>query len=108
MTLLLTVYAAVFVTVKWYKRKDDSMRLGMLCLIYWGASIMWFVDAMFEYIRSGAAYFTPNPEEMLNDAFLGLCVIAIGLVIWLIRLLILDPKGSLGDTLRKKIGQNDR
>ena len=51
MTLLITVYAAVIVTVLWYNRKDDSMRLGMLCFLFWGASIMWFVDAIFEYVR---------------------------------------------------------
>ena len=31
MTLLITVFAAVTATVKWYKRKDDDMRLGILC-----------------------------------------------------------------------------
>ena len=29
MTLLITVFAAVFATVKWYTRKDDSMKLGI-------------------------------------------------------------------------------
>ena len=30
MTLLITVFAAVIATVKWYTRKDDSMKLGIL------------------------------------------------------------------------------
>ena len=30
---------------------------------------MWFVDAVFEYSELKAAYFTPAPEDMLNDAF---------------------------------------
>ena len=101
MTLLLTVFAAVFVTVKWYNRKDDSMKLGILCFLYWGASIMWFVDAVFEYAELGADYFTPALEDMINDSFLGLSVIALGLIIWLVRLLITAPKGSVRAALQK-------
>ncbi len=101
MTLLITVFAAVVVTVKWYTRKDDSMQLGMLCFLYWGASIMWLVDAIFEYAELGAEYFSPALEDMVNDAFLGLSVVALGLVIWLVRLLITDPKGSVRAALKK-------
>ena len=101
MTLLITVFAAVIATVKWYTRKDDSMQLGMLCFLYWGASIMWLVDAIFEYAELRAEYFTPAIEDMLNDAFLGLSVVALGLVIWLVRLLITDPKGSIRTALKK-------
>lgn len=102
MTLLITVFAAVISTVLWYNRKDDSMRLGILCFMYWGASIMWFVDAVFEYAELHAAYFTPALEDMINDTFLGLSVVALGLVIWLVRLLITDPKGSVRAALTKK------
>lgn len=63
---------------------------------------MWFVDAIFEYIELQAEYFTPAPVDMLNDAFLGLSVVALGLIIWLVRLLITDPKGSVKMALRKK------
>ncbi len=101
MTLLITVFAAVIATVKWYNRKDDSMRLGTLCLLYWGASIMWFVDAIFEYAELKAEYFTPALEDMINDSFLGLSVVAFGLVIWLVRLLVSDPKGILRKTLKE-------
>ena len=95
MTLLITVFAAVIVTVKWYNRKDDDMKLGILLFMYWGASIMWLVDAIFEYVELKAEYFTPALEDMVNDAFLGLAVVALGLVIWVVRLLITDPKGSV-------------
>ena len=77
------------------------MRLGILCFMYWGASIMWLVDAVFEYAHLGADYFTPAPADMLNDAFLGLSAVALGLVIWLVRLLIADPKGTVKAALRK-------
>jgi len=100
MTLLITVFAAVIATVLWYRRKDDSMRLGILCFMYWGASLMWLVDAIFEYAELKEAYFTPALEDMANDAFLGLSVVALGLVIWLVRLLITDPRGSVKRALR--------
>ncbi|MBR4799379.1 MAG: hypothetical protein IK047_03860 [Clostridia bacterium] len=103
MTLLTTVFAAVICTVIWYKTAPKSeMKLGILSLMYWGASLMWFVDAVFEYAELKEAYFTPAPAEMLNDLFLGLSVVALGLIIWLVILLITDPRGVVKKTLFKK------
>ena len=102
MTLLITVFAAIIATVLWYNRKDDSMRLGILCFLFWGASIMWFVDAIFEYVELKAEYFTPALGDMINDAYLGLSVVALALVIWLVRLLIADPKGSVRAALKRE------
>ena len=39
---------------------------------------------------------------MLNDAFLGLSVVALALVVWLVILLIKDPKGSVRKALMRK------
>lgn len=103
MTLLLTVFAAVIATVKWYTRKDDTLHLSALCLLYWGASLMWLVDAIFEYATLQAAYFVPALEDALNDAFLGLSVIALGLVIWLGIVLVKDSKGAVRAALQKKL-----
>ena len=50
MTLLITVFAAVITTIVWYNRKNDEMLLGILVLMYWGASLMWLVVAIFEYV----------------------------------------------------------
>ena len=105
MTLLITAFAAIISTVLWYNRKDDSMKLGILCFLFWGASIMWFVDAVFEYAELKEAYFTPSLEDMANDAFLGLSVVAFALVIWLVRLLITDPKGSVRSALQKQLSK---
>ena len=102
MTLLITLFAAVFVTVKWYIRKDDSMQLGILMFMFWGASLMWMVDAVFEYIELRAEFFNQAPQDMLNDAFLGVAVIALALVVWVIRLLITDPKGTVRASLKKQ------
>lgn len=102
MTLLITVFAAIIVTVKWYNRENDDMRLGILIFLYWGASIMWFVDAIFEYAELKEEYFNPAAADVLNDALLGIAAVALGLVIWLIRLLVTDPKG----TIRKSLSKN--
>ena len=103
MTLLTTVFAAIIVTIIWYKRSDRSeMKLGTLSLMYWGASLMWFIDAIFEYAELKEEYFTPAPIDMLNDFFLGLSVVALGLIIWLVIVLIKDPKGVLRTALAKR------
>jgi len=70
--------------------------------MFWGASLMWLIDAIFEYAELKAEYFTPAIGDMINDAFLGLSVVALGLVIWVVRLLITDPKGSVRAALSKK------
>ncbi|MBP1584974.1 MAG: hypothetical protein ILP17_04715 [Lachnospiraceae bacterium] len=102
MTLLITVFAAVISTVIWYKNAPKSdMRIGVLCWMYWGASLMWLVDAIFEYAELGAEYFTPEAADMLNDSFLGLSVVAFGLVIWVVVLLIKDPRGVVRKAMLK-------
>lgn len=100
MTLLITVFAAVIATVIWYVRKNDDMKLGTLVFLYWGASLMWFVDAVVEYIEIRDEYFRPELKDLVNDSFLGLSVVALGLVIWVVRLLITDPKGSVRRALK--------
>ena len=94
MTLLITFFAAIITTVIWYNSKTDR-KLGSLVLMYWGASLMWFVDAVVEYIEVGAEFFTPATEDMINDAFLGVSVVALGMFIWLVILLIKDPSGKV-------------
>ena len=47
-------------------------------------------------------FFTPAAADMLNDLYLGLSVVALGLVIWLVILLISDPKGVVRAALFKK------
>jgi len=102
MTLLTTVFAAIISTIVWYKKAPDNrMKLGMLSLMYWGASLMWLVDAVAEYIELGAAYFTPPAAELLNGFYLGLSVVALGLIAWLAVLIVKDPKGVVKSALFK-------
>lgn len=94
MTLLIACLSAICVTVIWYtSEKARAYEIGTLCYLYWGATIMWFVDAIYEYLELRAEYFAPAIEDMVNDAFLGVSVVAFGLVIWLIILLVKDPSG---------------
>lgn len=103
MTLLITVFAAIICTLIWYKNlPNNELRLGFLSLMFWGASLMWSVDAFFEYIELGAEFFTPEPMDMLNDAFLGISVVALGLIIWLVYLFIKDPRGVIKAKLLQK------
>lgn len=103
MTLLVSVFAAIICTVIWYKGDaKNEMLMHIPCFMFWGASLMWLADAIFEYAELGAEYFTPAAADMLNDLFLGLSVVALGLVIWLAILLIKDPKGRVKAALTRK------
>ena len=102
MTLLITAFAAIITTVLWYNHSESNMRLGTLSLMYWGATLMWLVDAVVEYIEVGAEYFTPDAADMLNDAYLGFSVVALGLIIWLIIVLVKGPKNTVRKVLAKK------
>ena len=102
MHLLITVFAAVIVTAKWYRDSKNELLLGSLVLMLWGASLMWLTDALFEFAELKADYFAPGISDMTNDAFLGLSVLALALIVWVVRLLIKDPSGRVRDALRRK------
>lgn len=107
MALLTTVFAAIIATIVWYVNDErKTYKIGFLSFMYWGASIMWLVDAIFEYVELGAEqYFGPLSVDMLNDFFLGLSVVAFGLIIWLIVLFISDPKKVVRKTLAEKMNE---
>ena len=107
MTLLITVFAAVIATYKWYTIEKDY-KINTLCYLYWGASIMWLVDAFFEFGELHAEYFEPAPADLLNDAFLGFTSVAIGLVIWIIVLLVSDPQGRIRRSLEGRTAKSER
>lgn len=98
MTLLIALIAAVIATIIWYASpKARMLKVGLLCYMFWGASIMWMVDAVAEYIELRSAYFTPALEDMINDSFLGLSVIVLALVIWAAYVLFKDPMHTIAD-----------
>lgn len=101
MTLLITSFAAVIATIAWYNVKADR-KLGTLALMYWGASLMWLVDSVVEYLEAGAEFFTPAAADMINDSYLGLSVVALGLIIWVVVLMVKDPDGKVRAALARK------
>lgn len=108
MTLLLSVFAAVISTVIWYKKENrKEYALSALMYMFWGASLMWMIDAIVSFSKEGAAFFAPvegatieetviNQQNFfynqMNDLYLGLAVIALALIIWVVIVLIKDPK----------------
>jgi hypothetical protein len=103
MTLLVTVFAAVASTIVWYMSpKAREIKISILNWMFWGASLMWMGDAIFGYMEDGADYFVPSGADMLNDLFLGISVIALAMVIWVVYILISDPKGVVRKSILKK------
>lgn len=108
MTLLVTVFAAITATIVWYiHAPEDKLKLGMLCTMFWGASMMWFVDACFEYAELGMKYFCPSAADFLNDLVLGFSVIALAMIIWLVRLMVADPEGKVREAFRRKCKEDN-
>lgn len=94
MCLLITVFAALAASILWYTHsKNDIYYLKVLAGIYWGAALMWFIDSVFEFAQLKAEFFNQPLADLVNDAILGLCVVAIGLIAWFVVVLIKDPKG---------------
>lgn len=106
MTLLISVFAAVVCTAVWYaSRRARKLKAGLLCWMFWGASLMWLCDAAFAYAEQGAGYFALAAEEAPGDLLLGLSVVALALTVWIVVLLVTDPEGVVREQLfRKKAG----
>ncbi|MCR4963797.1 MAG: hypothetical protein K6B40_08000 [Firmicutes bacterium] len=97
MCLLLTACAAITATLLWYFRDaDKDLRLGFLALMYWGAALMWTVDGFF-CVAEGE----PFLDLSANDALLGLVIVVCGLIVWLLSLLIRDPRQKVLPGIRR-------
>ena len=94
MTLLITVFAAVAATALWYGSDSrHQMKWGTLCWLFGVLpSCGWWMPSL----NIG------NLESLVNDAFLGLSVVALALVIWIVNLLITDPKHVVRNELIHK------
>ncbi|MBQ6401981.1 MAG: hypothetical protein IJI20_06840 [Firmicutes bacterium] len=103
MTLLITIFAAVAATLIWYTKPGlRDLKIGVLCWMFWGASLMWTIDAVFEFSELKADYFAPAGSDMLNDAFLGFSVVALALIIWTVIVLVSDPRGTVKAALTRR------
>ena len=99
MYLIITATAAIITTIIWYtKSPENKYNLGTLCLIFWGATLMWLVDHIIAFLTEGGEFF----EITLDATLLGITVTLFGLLIWLITLLINDPKKVFNSTLQLK------
>jgi peptidoglycan biosynthesis protein MviN/MurJ (putative lipid II flippase) len=97
MWLIMTSLAAIVTTIIWYvKAPEDKYKLGLLSLMFWGATFMWLVDHVMAYLTEGGDFFEIN----LDATMLGVSVIILALLAWLIVLLVSDPKGVLKRVLK--------
>ncbi len=97
MYFIMTAFAAVTATIVWYvNAPEDKYKLGLLSFIFWGATLMWFVDHVMAYLTEGGEFF----EITLDAALLGVSVILLGLLAWIIALLISDPKGVFSKLIK--------
>jgi hypothetical protein len=95
MTLLITLIALVITSIVWYfNANSNKYYLHVLMLMYLGASIMWFVDAIFDIFSLRDGYFTELLANGIQESVLGVMVVVLGLIIWLIVLLIKDPNNK--------------
>ena len=109
MTLGITLFAAIASTAWWYAHAPQSkMRVDLLCWMYWGASPMWIVDLVAEYLEEGADVFVPEAKDMLNDAYLGLFVVALAGIVWIGYLIVKDPRGVRTQLLAQRETPLDR
>ena len=98
MFFIITAVAAVVVTIIWYvNAPKDTYKLSLLSFIFWGATLMWLVDHVMAYLMEGGEFF----EVTLDATLLGVNVVLLGLVVWLIMLLITDPKGVFNKLLKR-------
>ena len=82
MHLLLSVFATEWSFSCFLRDKNKEYAYHIPCLLFLSASLMWFVDSIFEYLEKGTEIFTPNLQDLVQDGFLGLSVIALGILIW--------------------------
>jgi len=89
MYLLILAYSALASTVIWYTRaKNDLYKLKYLAAILWGATTMVFIDHLYSYIAEGGEFLNMST----NSAVLGFSMLLIALLIWLLMLLVKDPR----------------
>lgn len=89
MWLIILLFASVLSTAFWYsKAEDDKYMLKLLSLLFWGASIMIFVDNLVGYAVEGGEFIDLSAESIV----LGFVLLLAVLIIWEIILLVKDPK----------------
>ncbi|MDR3072631.1 MAG: hypothetical protein LBU41_03985 [Clostridiales Family XIII bacterium] len=90
MTLIITLVAAIAMFCFRFARPEFARKnaIGVLALMYFGASVMWIVDGVANLIEGEAFVELKDATILRDDAILGGCVVALGLVAWLCLLMI--------------------
>lgn len=100
MTWVITLLAAAIATVAWYATAPNNrLRLGVLALMYWGATLMWTVDGINGLVEGEGFIEIADSAAMFDDAMLGILVVVAGLAVWAIYLVVTDPKRVLSKSL---------
>ena len=82
MHLLLSVFATEWSFSQFLRDREKRYAYHIPCLFFLAASLMWLVDSVYEYLEKGTDIFTPAIQDLIQDGFLGLSVIALGILIW--------------------------
>ena len=89
MWLLILAYTAVLATILWYRSAgNDIYMFKYLALIAWGATIMFFIDHVYGYLTEGGEFI----ETSIDALLLGFVLQLSTLIMWLLILLVKDPK----------------
>ncbi len=92
MWLIILAMAAVLSSAIWYsKAENDVYMFKLLSLIFWGATIMAFIDRLMGYLMEGSEFI----EMSVEATVLGFILLLSALTVWEIILFIKDPKGAL-------------
>lgn len=96
MWLVALTLAAVISTIFWYFKDDGRYRLDILSLIFWGSTIMVFIDHAIGYYND--VILTGLEEgtfvEISWQAFmLSILLVCAGIMLWILYLVIKKPKG---------------
>lgn len=104
MTLVISTIAAVVFTFLWYRNSPENIyRYDIPSFMFWGASLMWFVDFVFELFEEGVEYFEISTADLISDTVLGIVIVTVAMVIWVVVLIAKDPKNVL---FKKAVAKN--
>ncbi len=91
MWFIVMLFMAIMSTLVWYIwDHGDEYRMDILVLISWGTTIMVFADHLMGYLEEGIFL-----DTSLNALILGIIMALVALLLWVIALLIKDPKGKI-------------
>lgn len=93
MWLIILAIAAVISTALWYFKDEGRYKLELLSLIFWGATVMVFVDHAMGIVEDAFAGREVEFIEVSPSAFLlGVFLVCMGVALWEVYLLLKKPR----------------